>query len=212
MGSSTLRTRPDDERRSHGPMHAASDANDDVEAWRSEPTKRSARGLRRRWRHYIRRSKFPGTILPHASSTAALARRVSMVGSTLGGLAFTIMGGLLSSSTTDASTDVRAVDVTAVAAVADVKEGAAGATSLADDVINWTIADTWATNTSMLCCVLVTQATARGSVDAEPLPFLPPSSPTQRLSARFRPGPSIRFGFLAPLTHTTCEGPRRRKR
>jgi hypothetical protein len=54
MDSSALRARLDDEHRSERPTLAAGDANDDVEARRSEPADCSVRGLRRRWRHYIR--------------------------------------------------------------------------------------------------------------------------------------------------------------
>jgi len=37
-------------------------------------------------------------------------------------------------------------------------------------------------------------------LQAGPLPFLPQSSLTEPATARFRPGPSKRFGFQAPLT------------
>jgi len=164
MDSSTLRTRLNDERRHHRSTRAAGDANDDVEARRAEPTEGSARGLRRRRRHYSRRSNFLGTVLPHATSTAALARGVCVIGAAFDGASFAVVRRLLLSSPARRSTTVRAIDVAAVAAVADVEEGAADTASLADDVKNWTIADSRATNTFRLCCVWMTQTTARGPV------------------------------------------------
>jgi hypothetical protein len=110
------------------------------------------------------------------------------------------VGCFLTPSSPRGSTVIRAVDVATVAAVTDVEDGTADPASLADDVNNWTVADRRATSIFRLCCVWMTQTTARGPVDAGPLPFLPSSSPTEPPTARFRPGPSIRFGFQPPST------------
>jgi hypothetical protein len=125
------------------------------------------------------------------------------------------VGCFLTPSSPRGSTVIRAVDVATVAAVTDVEDGAADPASLADDVNNWTVADRRATSIFRLCCVWMTQTTARGPVDAGPLPFLPSSSPTEPPTARFRPGPSIRFGFqppstgLTPRRHTSLRDPLR---
>ena len=200
MGSSALRPRLNDKHRGHRSTHAAGDANDDVESRRAEPTKGSVRGLRRRRCHYSRGSKFPGTLLPHATAPAALTRGVGVVGAALCGASLTIVRRLLDPPSSSRTTGIGAVGVAAIAGVADVEDRAANPTALADDVEYWTITDRWATSASRLCCVWMTQMTARGPVSAGPLPFLPPSSPTGPPIARFRPGPSIRFGFQPPLT------------
>lgn len=106
-------------------------------------------------------------------------------------------------SSASSTTLLRAVGVAAVAGCADVEDALAGAAAFADDVENWTIAGAAATRTDRLCCVLVTQTTARGPVGAGPLPFLALSSPTTLRVARFRPRPSKRCGFQAPLTGVT---------
>jgi len=200
MGSSALRPRLNDQHRGHRPTHAAGDANDDVEARRTKPTDGSARGLRRRWRHYSRGSKFSGTLLPHATSTAALARGVSMVGAALDRSPLTIVRRLLDPPSSSRATGGGAIGMAAIAGMADEEDSVAEAASLADDFKYWTIAGAAATRGPRLRCVLMTQTVARGPVAAGPLPFLCPSSPTGPPTARFRPGPSKRFGFQPPLT------------
>jgi len=200
MGSSALRPRLNDEHRGHRPTGAAGDAHDDVEARRTEPADGSARGLRRRWRHYSGGSKFSGTLLPHATSTAALTRGIGVVGAALDGPPLAIVRRLLEPPSSSRATRIGAVGMAPVAGVADEEDGVAVAASLADDVKYWTVAGAAATRGSRLCCVLMTQTTARGPVAAGPLPFLLPWSPTGPTTARFTPRPSKRFGFQPPLT------------
>lgn len=112
---------------------AAGGANDDVERPRPKSTGRSD-GLRRLQRHYNPRRKFFGTVLPRACSLPTSPTLVSAVLAPGGCLSLPVTRVTLGPSSAGHLAPVRAVRVSAEAAVADDEERPTSAATLDDDV------------------------------------------------------------------------------